>query len=913
MAEHPTTQYALDVVSGKILAGPIVRGACRRHLDDLENGAARGLRFDEDRANHALNFFPAVLRLSGGDFEGEPFNLDGPQQFIIGSLFGWLNSDGYRRFRIAYIEMGKGNGKALAVDTPIPTPSGWKMMGDLRPLDALFDENGRICRVLATSEVMHNRPCYEVKFDDGETIIADENHLWKTEMRSISTTWKRYSPKGIKRGHLPEWRNAVRTTKDICETLTYKNGKYQSANHSINLAFPLECHAGRFPIAPYILGAWLGDGDSDCARITIGDSDVELVSILNSHGGNLVRQNNHQNNTHRYSIQNGLQVSLREFGLLNNKHIPSEYLRGSVEQRIDLMRGLMDTDGYISDNGQCEFCSINNKLAKDFMELAVSLGIKCTLNTGRATIKGRHISDKYRVMFQAPEFKVFNLTRKRARQYQRHDRRKLSADRRIVSCRRVDSVPVMCIQVDSKSNLFLAGRGMVPTHNSPLLAGIGLYGIIGDKEPRAEIYSAASKKEQAMIMFRDAVSMVDLSVPLSKRFKKSGRDDKVWNLFDPVTNSFFRPISAEQGQSGPRPHIGLVDELHEHKSPVVMNMMAAGRKSRKQPLIVAITNSGFDKTSVCWEYHQKAQNVCVAGHVDDTFFSYVCALDEGEDPLKDEKCWIKANPLLGVTITEQYLRDEVVAALSMPSKESMVRRLNFCQWTQAENPLIPGDLWQKAARTFDLHMFQGSECILGLDLSAVGDLTAAVFVFRKDKRFWWWPEFWIPADRIKEKVDKDKVPYDVWLRKGFVRTVPGKSINLDFVANDLKRIIKDNKLKISECAYDRWKIEDFKAASDRVDLRLEMTEFGQGFKDMGPAVDSIEKDLSEGRIIHNGSPVLDWCAANAVVSSDPAGSRKFDKSKVKGKRIDGIVAAAMAHHRASLLPDVPPELRIRWA
>lgn len=559
MAEHPTTQYALDVVAGKIVAGPIVRGACRRHLDDLKNGAARGLRFDEDRANHALNFFPAVLRLSGGDFEGEPFHLHPAQQFIIGSLFGWLNKDGYRRFRVAYIEMAKGSGK------------------------------------------------------------------------------------------------------------------------------------------------------------------------------------------------------------------------------------------------------------------------------------------------------------------------------------------------------------------SPMLAGIGLYGIIGDKEPRAEVYSAASKKEQAMIMFRDAVSMVDLSVPLSKRFKKSGRDDKVWNLFDPVTNSFFRPISAEQGQSGPRPHIGLVDELHEHKSPVVMNMMAAGRKSRKQPLIVAITNSGFDKTSVCWEYHQKAQNVCVAGHIDDTFFAYACALDDGDEPLKDERCWIKANPLLGTTITEQYLRDEVVAALSMPSKESMVRRLNFCQWTQAENPLIPGDLWQKAARTFDLHMFQGSECILGLDLSAVGDLTAAVFVFRKDKRFWWWPEFWIPADRIKEKVEKDKVPYDIWLRKGFVRTVPGRSINLDFVANDLKRIIKDNKLKVTECAYDRWKIEDFKAASDRVDLRLEMTEFGQGFKDMGPAVDSIEKDLSEGRIIQNGSPVLGWCAANAVVSSDPAGSRKFDKSKVKGKRIDGIVAAAMAHHRASLLPDVPPELRIRWA
>lgn len=447
---------------------------------------------------------------------------------------------------------------------------------------------------------------------------------------------------------------------------------------------------------------------------------------------------------------------------------------------------------------------------------------------------------------------------------------------------------------------------------SPMAAGIGLIGLTADKEPRAEVYAAATKKDQAMVLFRDAVAMVDQSPLLARALDKSGRGEKVWNLYHPKSGSFFRPISSDDGQSGPRPHMGLIDELHEHRTNTMVEMMRAGFKSRTQPLMFMITNSGHDQQSVCWEYHEYARAVNAGEIEDDRFFGYVCGLDEGDDPFKDETCWPKANPLLGEIIDLEYLRGQVREARGMPSKESIVRRLNFCEWTQAHNPLIPAELWDAGESKFTLEFFRGIECMVGLDLSSTTDLTAAVFVCRRDGKFWWWPEFWVPEGTIAKKVKKDKVPYDVWVKQGWLRTTPGNSIDLDYVAADIEKLRKKHGLNLLEVPYDRWRIGDFKAACTRKKIKLNLVEFGQGYQSMGPAVDSFEKALADGLLRHNGSPVLRWNAANTVVTSDPAGNRKFDKSS-QAKRIDGTVAGAMGHHRASLRPEVKSEPSIRWA
>lgn len=435
---------------------------------------------------------------------------------------------------------------------------------------------------------------------------------------------------------------------------------------------------------------------------------------------------------------------------------------------------------------------------------------------------------------------------------------------------------------------------------SPLAAGIGLYGLMADGESRAEVYAAATKKDQAMILFRDAVAMRDLSPELATRLVKSGVGENSWNLAYHQTGSFFRPISADDGQSGPRPHIALLDEVHEHRTGMVVEMLRAGTKSRRQALMLMITNSGANKQSVCWDYHDYAIKVAAGQIEDDSFFGFVCALDEGDDPFKDERCWGKANPSLANGLPGvKYLREQVTQARGMPSKESVVRRLNFCQWVEAEAPWIGSELWFGAQdKDFDPDLLFGRCCWGGLDLSSTQDLTALVLLFEptaSDPRWRLVPHFWLPNDGLHDKADKDRVPYIAWRDAGYLHTTPGRAIDQLFVARQAAEIAAMYDLQ--SIAYDRWQIEGFKQLLGREGISLPLEPFGQGYKDMAPAVNEFERLLISGLLKHGGNPVMTWCAANAVVVTDPAGNRKVAKEKATG-RVDGIVAAIMAAGRA---------------
>ena len=431
---------------------------------------------------------------------------------------------------------------------------------------------------------------------------------------------------------------------------------------------------------------------------------------------------------------------------------------------------------------------------------------------------------------------------------------------------------------------------------SPLAAGIGMKGLVADNEPRAEVYSAATKKDQAMILFRDAVAMVDLSPELSKRLQKSGTGERCWNLAYMAQGAFFRPISSDDGQSGPRPHIGLIDELHEHKTNTVVEMLRAGTKSRRQALIFMITNSGSNKSSPCWGYHDYGAKVSAGTLEDDSFFAYICSLDEGEDPIKDESCWPKANPSLqeadlpGV----KYLREQVREARGMPGKEALVRRLCFCEWTDAENPWISSDVWFGAEQDFDYMEFAGRRAYAGLDLSSTTDLTGLVLWIEPlvpDEPWRIVPFCWVPDEDLERKENLDRVPYLAWRSAGHLFTTPGRAVSKLTVAKFLVHL--SEVFEIQAVGYDRWRIEDFKALADDNGLTLPpMEPFGQGYKDMSPAVEAFETHLLNNTAVHPGHPILTWCAANAVVVADDAENRKLSKAKASG-RIDLIIAATM--------------------
>lgn len=437
---------------------------------------------------------------------------------------------------------------------------------------------------------------------------------------------------------------------------------------------------------------------------------------------------------------------------------------------------------------------------------------------------------------------------------------------------------------------------------SPLAAGLGMYGLTSDDEPRAEIYAAATKKDQAMVLFRDAVAMYQLAPALKTRLKSSGTGENVWNLAYVEKGSFFRPISADDGQSGPRPHMSLIDEVHEHRNNSVIEMQRAGTKSRRQALILMITNSGSNKTGPGWQYHDYAAKVAAGMLKDDAFFGYVCALDEKDDPFHDEKCWAKANPSLqGANIPGvKYLREQVTEARGMPGKEALVRRLNFCQWTDAANPWISADIWLGAQREFDWRSLRGRRAWAGLDLSSTTDLTGLVLYVEPELEGEPWhmvPFCWLPDEDLRRKEDTDRVPYTAWRSAGYLETTPGRAISKLIV---IKRLVEISQVfDLQAVAYDRWRIEDLKqlAADNEIALPT-MVPYGQGYKDMSPAIEAFETALLNSQVVHPGNPVFTWCAANAVTVSDDAENRKLSKEKATG-RIDLMVAAVMAVGAAS--------------
>lgn len=452
---------------------------------------------------------------------------------------------------------------------------------------------------------------------------------------------------------------------------------------------------------------------------------------------------------------------------------------------------------------------------------------------------------------------------------------------------------------------------------SPLAAGVGMKGLVADGEPRAEIYSAATKKDQAMILFKDAVAMRDQSPELSKRLTKSGTGERCWNLAYLSAGSYFRPISSDDGQSGPRPHVALIDEIHEHKNNNVVEMMRAGTKGRRQALVFLITNAGSGKNGPCWAYHEYGRDVAAGTRIDDAFFPFVCALDENDDPFLDEGCWPKANPSLqdadlpGV----KYIREQVTEAKGMPSKEAIVRRLNFCQWTGAEAPWLSEEIWKAAYEPFEVGELRGRRAVAGLDLSSTTDLTGLVFLVepKVDGEPWRLVPFaWLPEADLDRKstTDLKSDAYVRWKAAGLLNTTPGRAISKRIVLQKLSAMC--DFFEVTACAYDRWRIEDLLALAADEGISLpEMKPFGQGYKDMTPAIETFETMLLNGQIVHNSHPVLNMCAINTVTDSDGAGNRKLDKERATG-RIDLIVAAVMAAGLVNQIPvdDFTGELRV---
>ncbi|WP_348715860.1 terminase TerL endonuclease subunit [uncultured Alistipes sp.] len=416
-----------------------------------------------------------------------------------------------------------------------------------------------------------------------------------------------------------------------------------------------------------------------------------------------------------------------------------------------------------------------------------------------------------------------------------------------------------------------------------LSAGIGLYMLFADGESRPEVYSAATVKDQAKICFSDAVEIVKATD--LKNYLTPYRNSIVYDL----KGGMMKPLSSDYGtHDGLNPNCGIIDEFHAHKDSGMFDVIKSAFGARRQPLMFIITTAGFDKSGVCYAYRENVIKVLRGVNEDDSLFGIIYTLDDKSE-WDDPKMWIKANPNLGVSLSADYLADQVKDAKNRPEAVRNVMTKNVDLWVDAERTWILDDVWQKCIGTTAPADLKGCACWGGLDLSNVSDITAYVLLFHENDRFQLLPRFWVPEEKMLEKVRKENINYDKWVAEGYVTVTPGNVIDYDFVKADILRIVADYDLRTS--AYDRWN-----SSQTIIDLQnegMECNPFGQGYGSMSAPTKEFEKLVLTGKIEHFGNPVLRWMLASTLVKTDPAGNIKPDKEK-STQKIDGIVAAIMA-------------------
>ncbi len=428
-------------------------------------------------------------------------------------------------------------------------------------------------------------------------------------------------------------------------------------------------------------------------------------------------------------------------------------------------------------------------------------------------------------------------------------------------------------------------------------AGSGLYLAFADGEPGAEVYSAATKRDQARIVHQEAIRMVRKN-PLLKKYIRIYKD----NLSIEQTASKYEPLGGDSdSMDGLNVHGAIVDELHAHKNRETLELLETGTGSREQPLIIMITTAGVDRRSVCFEKHEYTRKVLQGWKdgtfEDDSWFGIIYSLDDGDD-WQDEKVWVKANPNLGVSkyLTDLQIKAKRASQMAAVLNNFLRRELNV--WVTGAVKWVNMDKWSECAGDLPAlkmeERLKGMTCYGGLDLSSVSDITAFVMAFLdEDDNVHTVCRFWIPEDTL-EVIPNYRSPEDAkqikrWVNDGYIEATPGAVIDHDYIYAQLEKDADD--FHIDQAAFDRWGASSVTQTLEKKGMT--MVQFGQGYASMSPAMKEFERHVLSGKLRHGNNPVLTWMADNLIARVDPAGNTKPDKEKSREK-IDGMVALIMA-------------------
>lgn len=781
------------------------------------------------------------------------------------------------RHRQALIGVARKNGKGLYTGEMILTGVGWKKFGDLESGDTVHSIDGSFTEVLAVTP-SRLLDCYRTTFGDGQSIVCDGDHLW--------TVFDRYGYGGGR------YRGAWRTVATPELAKTFRVGIRQDTRYSVRMDRVIERPEADLPLDPYVLGYWLGDGCVGNALFTVAGRD--LPSFLEA-----VRDVGYFVGEPRWTRVNAaltvsttptqrggdssrdtLKGRLRALGVLGNKHVPEAYLTASAAQRLALLRGLMDSDGAVNvgpASPRVEFTSTVQVLADAVLFLARSLGWKATIKKSRAGLHGYDRGPRWRVMWTAyADRPPFRLPRKAAKLAAAPERPTRAATNPIVNVERVPSVRTRCIKVAHPSGQFLVGPGLIPTHNSSLGAGLGLYGLLFGPSG-GEVYSCAADKEQARIVFGTARRMVELEPELSavvKPYKDA--------LEYVATGSVYRVLSAEAfTKEGLNPHEVIFDEVHAQPSRELWDVMALASGARVEPLMVGITTAGVraDSTgqdSLCYGLYQHGKRVASGELADPAFFMAWWEPRDSEADHRDLATLREANPGYDVLVAAE---DFASAVLRTPELEYRTKRCN--QWVAIAQAWLPTGAWAACADE-DRNIPALADVVLGFDGSFNNDSTALVAVSVEET-----PHVGVVACWERSPTDDQ-----AWRVPVF----------------DVEQAIRE--------ACQRWQVREivcdpYRWARTYQVLEgegLPIVEYPQSPARMVPATQRFYEAVLNGGLTHSDDPRLARHVENTVLKVDARGARLSKETKASPRKIDLTVAAVMAYDRACVPAEAVPNL-----
>lgn len=882
------------------------------------------------------------------DAPGSPTIGEACDQWVFdfaAGIFGAYDSElGKRLIQEFFLLICKKNSKALDLNTVIPTPSGWTTMSELKAGDKVFGVDGRPCNVVATSEVFTDHKCYRLEFSNGQKVIADAGHLWKTKC-------------------LKDLSEKARTTQEIADTLFRNDG---ARNHSMVMPSPIECDDLELPVPPYSLGAWLGDGHTDSARITTMDQGI--LDKVGQDGFTVEYRHNNGSRAssyliggtdrsicrrgHSYAEHGSLDRAgyyrcrkcerqlgkvargsgsidpvicrsftdrLRSADLIGNKHIPEAYFRASVAQRTALLQGLMDTDGHINKNGRViSFTSAKDRLAHDFHKLVCTFGLKSSLIKRDNTYQGGGESSAWHVQFSCfkEDVQPFALERKASRVRSSDDADRLARCRsvHIISAEEVEPVAVKCISVDSVDRQFLFGETMLPTHNSTIAAGIMMTLLIRNWRQSAELIILAPTIEVAQNAYAPARDMVKYDEDLDALFQVQ---DHLRTITHRGTGATLKVVAADSNTvGGKKASFILVDEIHLFgKVSQAENMLreaTGGLASRPEGCVIYLTTqSDHPPAGVFLQKLQYARQVRDGTIVDKRFMPVLYEfpqkmIDSGQHLLPIN--FRLVNPNLGLSISQEYLERELAKAQDA-GEESLRGFLSKFLNVQIGLSLLsnrwPGaEFWERQARAgISLSsILDRSEVItVGIDGGGLDDLLGMAVVGRcSETRDWLvWCRAWAHPSVLERRKSEAPKLHD-FSKQGDLSLVAHIGEDIDEVAAIVKEI--DDSGLLDRVGVDPAGIGSILDAIVASGVEEEkVIGVSQGWR-LGGAIKTAERKLAEGGMVHAVQPMMDWCCGNARV--EPRGNSILITKQASGTaKIDPLIALFCAVSLMALNPE----------